>query len=72
MHSMTFGPYYVHFNGDFSGDVIITDHIATEDGSKRRELAKLPYWLLEEIVAEKVRRQRIAALESATRGDIIK
>lgn len=73
MHSMTLGPYYVHFNGDFSGDVIVTDSVAQEDGStRRRELAKLPYWLLEEIVAEKVRRERISTLENASRGDLIK
>lgn len=65
MHSMTFGEFYISFNGDFSGDVEISAR--TSEG-----LISLPYWLLEEIVAEKVRRERISALEAMTRSDLIK
>ena len=64
MHTLTCDPFAINYNGDFSGDVIIR-HRQT-GGS-----FTVPYSVLEELVAEKVRQDRIATLEQATTEELL-
>lgn len=70
MHSFTSdngSGYQVLHNGDFSGDVkiITTSEPRKEDwvGTPTQWIIELPFDLLAEIVAEKIRSERIAKLE---------
>src|SRR3954468_13991555 len=65
MHNLPIGRgWSANHNGDFSGDVDFSDH----DGKHY----VIPFFALEAVVAEKVRRERIAALEDADPGDLLK
>jgi len=56
-----------HFNGDFSGDVIIVRHgTFSQDGEMR-----LPMDALDALFAERIRRKRIERLERMTDRKII-
>lgn len=66
MHTMElFGGWRVHHNGDFSGDVEIT-----APGTPTQVMV-VPMLVLQCVVAEQLRRERIAALEDAGPLDII-
>ncbi len=62
-------------NGDFSGDVLITGPLGSfnfEETTEKHlhglpgyEKIRIPFSLMEELVAEKIRKDRIAALENA-------
>jgi hypothetical protein len=56
-------PYTVHHNGDYSGDVIIALAGGDEPYVAETELRPIPFQLMEKLVAEKVRDERISALE---------
>lgn len=73
-HSATYGKYYVTHNRDFSGDIkICTQQAPNEEEMERYvEIARLPYWLLAEIVAAKVRQNRIRAIEDAGPDELLK
>lgn len=58
MHSMNFKGFTANFNGDFSGDVTFD----TPEGDAR---FSIPMEVLEGVVAEKIRRMKIADLENA-------
>jgi hypothetical protein len=65
MHTIEFNSkWVVHFNGDFSGDV--------EFVSPSGERHVIPFYAVADLVAEKIRRGRIAELESATKNDLLK
>lgn len=57
-HTISYGDYHAQVDGDFTGEV----HIIEPTG--RREVY-VPMALLEAIVAEKVRRQLVSAIEDA-------
>lgn len=52
-------------NGDFSGEIVLLSH---EEG---RADVTLPFRLIEKIVAEKIRRDKIRKLEDASAEDIL-
>lgn len=65
MHHMEwFSKWAANFNGDFSGDVIFISPDGTEHA--------IPFVHVASVVAEKIRRDRIAALEQADEGDLLK
>ena len=65
MHSMEwFSKWSANFNGDFSGDVIFRDPQGVEHA--------IPFAHCESVVAEKVRRARISAIENADERDLLK
>lgn len=65
MHNLTLNSgWAVNFNGDFSGDV----HVVRPDGSS----FSMPFYVMEEAVGEKVRRERISYLEQAKARDLLK
>lgn len=67
-HSATYGEFYVTHNGDYSGPI----EIARRDVSgEAHHVASLPMWLLEHIVAAKVRQHRIAKLEDSGPDDLL-
>ena len=63
-HNLTIQGHTANFNGDFSGEVIIW--LPQGRGS-----FAVPFVVLETIVAEKVRRQRISALEDASPSELL-
>jgi hypothetical protein len=64
MHMMEINGWTVHHNGDFSGHV----EIVRPDKSLA---SSVPFEVLEAVVAEKIRRERIAALEEAPASFIL-
>lgn len=67
MHTMEFmGGWVVQHNGDFSGTVELR-----APGSPTLVL-EVPYLVLQAVVAEKVRRDRIAKLEDAKDEDLLR
>jgi hypothetical protein len=67
MHMMEFlGGWIVNHNGDFSGDVEL------RSPWNPTQVTVVPFGILRAVVAEKVRRDRIAALEQASDEDLIK
>ncbi len=64
MRTLNTDSYTVNYNGDFSGDVILRHK---ESGSS----FTIPFNVLEELVAEKVRADRIGALEEATAEELL-
>jgi hypothetical protein len=70
MHYLKLGNYGLNFNSDFSGEIIVK----LENGEGFvgvREVARLPFFVMAEIVAEKIRRERIAKLEDAKAEEIL-
>lgn len=65
MHNLEINGWNINVNGDFSGDVVI-DH---PDELRR---ISIPFAILEGIVAEKVRRERIAAIEQMPPTDLLR
>lgn len=64
------GGYLVVHNGDFSGDVMIR----TPKGSAHHEEGAehwIPFHVLEAVVAEKIRADKIAVLEQAEAGELL-
>lgn len=67
MHNIEFfGGWSANFNGDFSGDVEL------RSPGTPTQVMVVPYGILQAIVAEKVRRDRIAAIENAKDEDLLK
>ena len=68
MHSIRGNDYTtIHFNGDFSGDVVIIRHgTGSSDGEMR-----LPMQALDALFAERIRRTRIELLESMENHELI-
>lgn len=65
MHSMEINGWTVHFNGDFSGDIEL------HAPGFPTGVTKVPFEVLAEVVAEKVRRDRISELENASAEEIL-
>ncbi len=65
MHSMKIGEWNIHYNGDFSGDI----HFDRRDG---KEKIRIPFSVVEALVAEKVRAERIAQLEDASTEELLR
>lgn len=64
-HSISFySGWTVNFNGDFSGDV----EFVAKDGTRHA----IPFHAVEAVVAEKVKRDRIAKLEDMDPRDLLK
>jgi hypothetical protein len=57
--------WYANHNGDFSGDIEIGN-------SASGEKITVPFFVLAAIVAEKVRQDRISALEDAKPDDLLR
>lgn len=66
MHSMEMEGWVAHFNGDFSGNVEL------RSPGTPTHVTDVPFVVLQAIVAEKVRRERISALEQAPDQDLLK
>ena len=66
MHSLESNGWIAHFNGDFSGDVEL------RAPGTPTQVTSVPFTVLQEIVAEKVRRDRIAALEEASPDELLR
>lgn len=67
MHTVHFGEYTTfHYNGDYSGDVIIKRHGISDSGEMR-----LPIDALEFFIAEAIRARKIEKLEQATTKQIL-
>lgn len=65
MHTIEFySKWAVNFNGDFSGDVIFVSPLGIEFA--------VPFHAVEAVVAEKVKRDRITALENMDPRDLLK
>lgn len=65
MHNISFfSKWAVNFNGDFSGDV----HFVSPDGVEHI----VPAYAVLAVGAEKIRRDRIAALEQMNDSDLLK
>ena len=64
MHTMQIRYWLAHHDGDFSGDVILS-----EPASKRQ--LTVPFAVLAEIVAEAVRRHRIEELEQSDASTLL-
>lgn len=65
MHSMTLEDgWLAHFNGDFSGMI----EFVRRDGVA----VFLPFSIIEAVVAEKLRRDRIAQLEEASPKELLR
>ena len=56
-----------HFNGDFSGDVIIKRF----EGEPNEEEIRLPIVALDALFAERIRRAKIDELESMTDRELV-
>lgn len=71
MHTTEFnGGWRVHFNGDYSGDVIvIKDGPAV--GSPPEKKLEVPFEVLKALVANYVRDQQIGRLESASDNEVL-
>lgn len=66
-HTIEFlGGWSVNFNGDFSGDVEF------RSPGTPTQVSVIPYRIVQAVVAEKVRRDRISALEDAKDEDLLK
>ena len=66
MHTMEVNGWVVHFNGDFSGDIEL------RAPGHPTGVTQVPFVVLEEVVAEKVRRERISSLEDMHPKDLLK
>lgn len=65
MHTLkTETGWTAHFNGDFSGDVRLSNEKKSVD-------VTLPFEVLEALVVEYIRHERIARLEQATPCEIL-
>lgn len=65
MHTMEFvGGWVVNHNGDFSGDVEL------RAPGHPTGVTKVPFMVLQAVVAEKIRLERIAALEQASDAEL--
>lgn len=64
MHTLMIGCYAIQHNGDFSGSVILRNK---ETGRS----STIAFSVLEELVAEKLRADRIARLEQATTEELL-
>ena len=63
MHTMEEQGWRITYNGDFSGEI----RFASPQGDKSR----LPFTVLEAVVAEKVRGERIERLEQASAQELL-
>lgn len=70
MHFMKLGNYGINFNSDFSGYIVVKEENG-EGFVGVREAARIPFFVMAEIVAEKIRRDRIAKLENAKAEEIL-
>jgi hypothetical protein len=67
MHTMEFvGGWIAHHNGDFSGDVEL------HSPGTPTQVTVVPFLIIQQIVAEKVRRDRIAKLEEAGPAELLR
>ena len=65
MHNLMIHGWNVNFNGDFSGDIYL-------EPPNSPDVMKVPFSLMAALVAEKVRRDRITALEQADDAELLK
>lgn len=75
MHSTVFGGHLVHYNSDFSGDVLINvpkKNVATSPFDDERVVVTVPFEALSALVAEKKRSELIRELERASDDEILK
>ena len=63
MHSMQVRDWHINHNGDFSGNVEFIAPTGEHYG--------IPFEVLKEVVAQKVRNDRIAAIESSTAESLL-
>lgn len=64
--SLRGGEYWLHYNGDFSGDVVVD---FPEDSGLGQ--VQIPYQLFRALAAEQIRSQRIGALEQMTTEELL-
>lgn len=64
MHTTESTRFRFHHNGDFSGDVIAVDKATNVE-------THIPFTDIKTLVAEQVRRERIARLEDASDDEIL-
>lgn len=64
MHNLKIGVWSINYNGDFSGSVFFR-----KDGVGN--WAGIPFTVIEQLVAEKVRAERIAHLEMADTKELL-
>ena len=70
MHHMDLGNFSINFNGDFSGDILVDlTNGSGFVGTKR--VCEMPFMVMAAIVAEKIRREKISALEEASTAELL-
>lgn len=62
MHSIQLGDYSIHFNGDFSGHILVDKQHETSEGRPQR-VAEIPFMVMAAVVGEKLRREKMTELE---------
>ena len=73
MHTISRKPYWLHHNGDFSGDVEISvpKEQAQVDEPDGRVYVRVPMSLLRAVVAKEVRAQRVRELEDMEDHEVL-
>jgi hypothetical protein len=70
MHHMDLGDFSINFNGDFSGDILV-DLTNGKGFIGTKRVCEMPFMVMAAIVSEKIRREKIAALEKMSTEELL-
>lgn len=72
MHTIHIGHYNIHFNGDFSGDILVDRMPAKHaDEARPERVATIPFMVMLAVVGEKLRREKMAELDDMAPLDVV-